>query len=48
MLFYQELLIRLDNLFIFDFIKLIILLIFSLFTSTFKLKSIEHLSIVLS
>ena len=45
---YRELLIRYVNLFIFDFIKLIIKLIFSLFTSTFKLKLIEHLSTALS
>ena len=39
---YRELLIQFINLFIFDFIKLIISLIFSFFTSAFKLKLIEH------
>ena len=40
---YREVLIRFVNLSIFDFIKLIINIIFSLFTSSsFKLKLTEH------
>ena len=39
---YRELLIRFVNFNFFDFIKLIIKLIFNLFTSAFKLELIEH------